>query len=184
MKGEQAFNVCPLGEIDDRILGVRWVTTTGTPYFLFVHGRREQTGSFDLIIDDSINDECQYALGPIELGKPITGTNVGAQSYLGTMCGNVTTSSSRNVWYTIEGTGGVVTAETTCEGTDMQSQLMVWTGSCDNLVCIAGSEPGTSCENSAKVTWTSSAGTLYYIIVKGKAWNEEGLFELIVRGET
>ncbi|SDI21268.1 T9SS-dependent choice-of-anchor J family protein [Winogradskyella thalassocola] len=92
---------------------------------------------------------------------------------------------SPNVWYSFMGTGDIVTAST-CMNTDFDTELFVFTGTSGSLVAVAAGydECGGSAVNyTAETTFTSVAGTQYYISVEGYNVGSVGTFELAVTCE-
>lgn len=85
--------------------------------------------------------------------------------------------SGGGVWYKFTGTGEVVTASL-C-GSSFDTKIRVYTGTCGALVCETGNDDSFSVCGGAQssVTWTSVAGTDYYILVHGFG-GSEGLFQL------
>ena len=112
------------------------------------------------------NDLCSNAI-PITCGGSVTGTNVGATSDVIPACGSVTIQK-HGVWYTIVGNGGEITLST-CGGTNFDSQIGVFTGSCGSFTCVAGNNNDYSCSFSraSTVSFTSVSGTTYYVLVTG-----------------
>jgi hypothetical protein len=77
----------------------------------------------------------------------------------------------QGIWYKVQGNDNYMTA-TTCGtfGTLSDTKLSVYSGDCDNLVCVGGSDDDYSCsENSSRstYTWCTDAGVWYYIFVGG-----------------
>ena len=91
---------------------------------------------------------------------------------------------SPNVWYSFMGTGDIVTAST-CMNTDFDTELFVFTGTSGSLVAVAaGYDECTSAFNyAAETTFTSVAGTQYYIAIEGYNATSIGAFELAITCE-
>ena len=70
----------------------------------------------------------------------------------------------------------------TCTGTFFDSQVSVYTGSCERMHCVAGNDQmGLGCGNGdqSQVAWHAKANSTYYIYVHGYR-NSKGLFTLSV----
>ncbi len=81
-------------------------------------------------------------------------------------CG--TTPGAPGVWYSIIGTG----AETTVSlcGSDFDTKLNIYVGSCDALECITGNDDNFSAcgaGNNSQLTFDAAVGTEYFIFVNG-----------------
>jgi hypothetical protein len=72
--------------------------------------------------------------------------------------------TSPNVWFTLHGTGFPVTASM-CEGTFFDAMLHIYTGECDDLVCIATVDD--ACGSLPFIEWQTQAGERYYVVVCG-----------------
>lgn len=77
-------------------------------------------------------------------------------------CGEEITSPG--VWYTITGTG-VEGAVGLCTGTEFDTKISVFEGSCDNLSCIGGNDD--FCGLQSAFSWFGETGVTYYILVSG-----------------
>ena len=112
------------------------------------------------------NDNCSaatpIACGGVSSGNTTTATLDGPA----TDCGGG--SVARDVWYSIVGTGGTITASLCGGGTTYDSQLDVYTGACGSLTNIGGCNDDF-CGLQSEMTWTSTLGTTYLIRVHGFA---------------
>ncbi len=122
------------------------------------------------------NDSCTTA-DPISCGDTIAGTTVGANSETLGPCGT-TDGTGGAVWYTFIGNGQTVTVSTDNPGTNFDTKLRVWEGTCDSLVCVDGDDDGGAGLTS-EVTFGSTLGTQYFFLVHGFS-SAEGDFELSV----
>ncbi len=119
------------------------------------------------------NDDCANAIA-IACGGTATGTTVGATLDNAGTC--TTSNTAPGVWYTFVGNGGNVTASL-CTGTNYDSKLSVYTGSCGAFVCVTGNDD--ACGAQSEVSFTSVDATTYYILVHGFS-SGTGNFELNV----
>ena len=72
-------------------------------------------------------------------------------------------TNAPGVWYTVEGTGGTLTAST-C-GSTYDTKVHVYTGSCGSFSCVGGNDD--SCGLQSRVTFDSTLGETYHILVHG-----------------
>jgi len=139
-----------------------------------------QNSTFTTFPPDPIplNDICEES-ELLESGKMIVGTTLGASpgpdshSYCGDAVPPLSPLGSPEVWYRFVGTGGNHTI-TTCTGfysldnTGFDSQLIVYSGTCDNLTCVTGNDDNyaTTCgEANAALSLTTKLNVTYYILV-------------------
>ncbi|MCA1799887.1 MAG: hypothetical protein LC650_01150, partial [Actinobacteria bacterium] len=135
------------------------------------------------------NDLCGDAVAVV-CGETIAGSNVGATNEgnpdIG-FCG--TAPGASGVWYVFEGTGDIVTATTCNDGTDFDTRLNVYSGSCEEFACIGGNDDSTDdgCQigtlnPKSKVEFDSEVGETYYILVSGFG-SADGNFDLSISCE-
>ncbi len=129
-----------------------------------------------------INDQCENAIA-LSCGSVVTGDTRAATPESLAQCGT-TNGTAGAVWYTIEGTGQAITASTCSAATNFNTRLRVWEGSCAGLTCVAGNDTDMLCGSgvgtqAATVTFQTSPGTTYYILVHG-AFANVGQFELSI----
>ncbi|MBX7094411.1 MAG: T9SS type A sorting domain-containing protein [Flavobacteriales bacterium] len=130
------------------------------------------------------NDICSSAT-PITCGQTLSGTTIGATStgettLNGGTCG--TSITQAGVWYVVTGTGQDVLASL-C-GTSWDSKISVFSGSCGALTCIGGiDDNGPACTGlSASYSFSTVAGTAYYILVHG--YSSDSNFDLTLSCST
>jgi hypothetical protein len=103
----------------------------------------------------------------VACGTSTTGTTIGSTNF-GTgevqMCGNYQ-QNTPGVWYKIVGNGTVYTASL-C-GTNHDSQLAIYSGTCASPVCIASNDDnGPMCAGVASsISWQTTVGVTYWIKV-------------------
>jgi len=86
------------------------------------------------------------------------------------------TITAPGVWYTFVGDGSNTTVSL-CGSTSYDSKLTVFSGSCDDLVCVAGNDNHQGCNNSSEVSFTSLEGVEYFALVHGWA-DQVGSFRI------
>ena len=143
---------------------VSFATTLGTTYYVLVTGFSTATGAFTLTRTCTLaipNDACTGAIN-IGCGQTITGTTVGSTPDVVPTC--VTTlNTAPGIWYSFVGNGAVNTL-TMC-GSSYDTKIGVFTGTCAALVCVTGNDD--FCGLQSQVSFPTTAGTTYYIIVTG-----------------
>lgn len=123
------------------------------------------------------NDLCADAMtltcGDSDIASNILATDTDAP----TACSGGGTTA-KGVWYIFTGTGQEVTVSTDNTGTNFDTQINVFSGTCGSLTCVGGDDDsGTG--TSSLYTFLSSNGTDYYIYVDGDG-AAEGQFEISV----
>ena len=114
------------------------------------------------------NDVCANA-APVACGDVVTGSTICATADTAPICGT-TDGTGGGVWYTIEGDGNSYTASL-CNGSDYDTKIRVYAGSCGSLDCEDGVDDNCNGLLST-VTWCSQPGTTYFILVHGFGTNE------------
>src|SRR2546430_8582200 len=78
-------------------------------------------------------------------------------------------SAGQGVWYQVTPDATATVVVTTC-GSDFDTVLSVYSGSCDALTQIACNDDDSNCGTTAsRVNFRADAGTTYYILVSGYA---------------
>ena len=161
---------------------IQFDVTSGETYYFYVTGFGTGIGTYVVNLAESstpTNDLCEDAES-VSCGDSLTGTNLGA-SNTGTpdTCtdGLFAPFGDNAVWYTFTtATDQDVTVDT--EGSDFDTQVRVFSGTCSSLTCIgADDDDGTGLLSS--FTFTATANETYLIIVAGYA-NATGNFTLNV----
>ena len=150
-------------------------------YYIMVEGFGSSAGNFTLEVmceELAVNDECENAL-PIACGETVTGTTANATfDATAPACGGVDITAP-GVWYEFTDNSGLVTDYTIslCGGTDYDSKLTVYSGTCGALVCETANDD--ACGLQSEVSFQSDGNTTYYILVHGFL-NATGNFTLNV----
>lgn len=126
------------------------------------------------------NDDCQDAIeifcDDVITGNTSNATSAGAPPNCVTSLG-----TASGVWYSFTGTGELVELTTCNAGTDYDTKLGVFTGSCGALNCVVGDDDDT-CPFSnlySRVFFSTTVGEVYYVYVTGFG-SSQGTFELSV----
>jgi len=150
--------------------------TAGTTYDVYVYeectpGDQNSTieASFTTnLLPPPDNDLCinafELSCGGIDSGSTENATQIGNPSE--PLCG-FATLNSYSVWYEITGNGQLATISL-C-GSNFDTELFVFTGSCDSLSCVisADGNPGTCEWGSSELSFLAEDGVTYYIAVAG-----------------
>jgi hypothetical protein len=165
------------------ILGdtVFWVGEAGVLYYILVHANPWSSGKFGLAIEECVppdNDQCVNAIGPLSVGGSITkgSTALAATDYLSLnedsdseRCGGNLIGLGPGVWFTVAGNGTGVRASANANETDYAAQLSVFSGGCNELLCI-----GWNSQRDASI-WLGEAGEVACILVHGYGTNTAGM---------
>lgn len=114
-----------------------------------------------------VNDLCSGAL-PLSCGQTVTGSTTSATIDQAPACG--LSLPRYGVWYTLVGSGDRVRLTTCNTGTNYDTQIGVYSGTCGSLVCVAGNNNDPTCTRSGRystVNFVANSGTTYYIWVTG-----------------
>eukprot|EP00980_Cylindrotheca_fusiformis_P025166 scaffold13207_cov143-Cylindrotheca_fusiformis.AAC.19 len=125
------------------------------------------TGSDDHNPPRPVNSLCRNAFGPLmnQTGGIVDG-NIRPQTETDIFPCQVggDEDDGFGLWYFLDGTGKRLSAST-CVGTELDTQVLVFSGSCDNLVCVGGGDQ--LCGDASAVGWLALEATRYYILVRG-----------------
>lgn len=162
-----------------RMARVEFLAEAGTTYYVYVTGQRGSDGDFELAVDCRVpNDDCDRAL-ELACNSTVSGSTSDATSDSYPACGT-SFSSAPGVWYAFQGSGTETTISTCNAGTDYDTKLFLFEGTCDNLVCVDGNDDDFGCSFSIRrstITFDSEEGTIYYVLVTGFG-SSNGNFEL------
>ena len=136
-------------------------------YYIMVEGFGSNAGNFSLdvtCVDPLPNDGCEGAIA-VSCGDSVSGSTVGATIDAAPTCGTPITSPG--VWYTLDDNSGLPGDITLslCNGTDFDSKISVYSGSCAALVCVDGNDD--ACGLQSEISFASDGNTTYYILIHG-----------------
>jgi len=107
------------------------------------------------------NDLCANAT-PLVMGTNHRGSNVGATinnlPNALRSCSDDSSEGGAGVWYVYTGTGTDVIASTEHSYTNFDTEILIYTGDCSNLVCLAGNDRGGA-GNTSKAAFSAASGT-------------------------
>lgn len=126
--------------------------------------------------DNCINGICYYSpIAPgndlcvnateVFCGQTVSGSTTCATDDTAPDCGTAGSANS-GVWYSFTGICGQVTL-TMCGQANYDTKLSVYSGDCGSLVCVAGDDDFCGFASASQVTFTSSTGINYLILVHG-----------------
>jgi hypothetical protein len=139
-------------------------------------------GGFEQCTDDSPeNDVCDKSELIIPGGNSILGmTN---QAIVDDVIPCTGRSLSPGLWYSVKGTGSGLKVSTCGSVTDFDTQISVYTGSCDTLQCVASNDDTVNGEcglGQSVAGFFGDDGVVYHIKVHGFR-SAMGIFELEIR---
>ena len=124
-------------------------------------------GSTDVVVPDDLSGPLDVVLEPsgagnadctqaeeIEVFDSVSGdTSVDGGPQTAPFCGTSVTADG--VWFTVDGTGGTMTAST-CDQAGYDTKLNVYCADCDNFVCVNGNDDGPGCSAfTSEISWCS-----------------------------
>jgi len=130
-------------------------------------GPGDITISCDQPAEPPANDDCADAEDIPALPASVVFDNTAATTDQALLCG-VASGPFLNVWYTVTGTGGVITATTCNAGTVVDdTKISVFCGDCGALECVDGNDDDCASFQifSSTVSWCSQPGVTYFISV-------------------
>ena len=148
----------------------------GTTYFVRVGGYGAQQGSFDLTITScNSSDECIGAI-PVRLGGNGPFTNAAATtSAPAWACG----AGGKDLWFTYQAPAATNVTFSTCNaGSNYDSTIEVFAGSCGSLTSLGCNDDACSGNRSTLTVATTTAATLFVRV--GGFFSATGTFVLDV----
>jgi hypothetical protein len=139
----------------------------GTQYYIMLDPEGTGGGAVNFTLQCPVpppsNDDCGSAISIASL--PYTSPAIGNGA--ATTDGPATTCDGpyRNIWWVVSGVCGTMTASTCNTGTNFDTELAVFSGTCTGLTQV-GCNDDAACALSglySTVTWTATQGTTYYI---------------------
>jgi hypothetical protein len=167
---------------------ISYLTTTGEVGTLYIYvdsyyaSGGLECGDYDLSVTVDLgiaNDLCEDAI-PVAVPSVTAGTTECATFDDAPLC--VTSQTAPGVWYSVIGSGGMMSASTCGDFYGYDTKLSVYTDGCDMLTCVGGNDD--DCPTGASgllstVGWDSVMGQEYLILVHGYSTGT-GEFDLYV----
>jgi hypothetical protein len=137
----------------------------GITYYILVQGYSGATGDFALTASCGAigYDHCQGAQ-PISCNASLSGSTTGATVDAVPFC--ETGVQAAGVWYTFTGVEGQVQLST-CESVTFDSRMNVYSGTCNNLVCVTGNDDTENVGACSTVNFIAEPGLTYRVLVQG-----------------
>lgn len=154
--------------------------TIGATYYIRIDGYAGQRCGYFFepiqgVVITPDNDLCSDAI-VLNCGSSLIASNILATATDAPSGCSGGGTPGKGVWYKFTGTGQNVTISTDNPGTNFDTQINVYSGSCGSLVCIGGDDDsGTG--TTSTYTFLSVLGTNYFIYVDGDG-AAEGQFEI------
>ncbi len=123
------------------------------------------------------NDLCEGAID-VGCGETVSGSTSDASNGDAPGFCDTALDTAPGVWYSFMGTGDVVEVSTANPGTNYDTKLGVFSGSCGSLTCVGGDDDGGGFAGPSIVIFTS-ANVEYFIYVTGFGFSA-GDFELSI----
>jgi hypothetical protein len=122
-------------------------------------------------------DDCIDAL-EIACGETVSGSTVGANLDDVGFCGTSTTVGG--IWYTLTPDDNYLINLSTCNQANYDTKISVFTGSCDELICLGGQDDAAGCAGfSTSLDILADAGVQLFILVHGFS-TAQGEFDLTI----
>ncbi len=102
---------------------------------------------------------------PIACGQSLDGNTAESIYSPGPWCGSADITAP-GLWYSFVGDGQDVTLST-CNAANYDTKISVFSGTCIDLVCVAGDDDGTGCATTSSITFATVSGTGYLAMVHG-----------------
>ena len=176
---------CALATCNGPCIEPPWVPmNAGQTYYIRVASKPGGTGGFfDLHTrffpnNDTCDDAFLVDVPSQTPGRTTASTIDGAST-----CQSVD-QTAPGVWYEVIGSGTTMTAST-CNDADFDSKLSVYCSGCGGQACVAANDDAADAcgqlvaNDRATVSWCSSPGTVYHILVHGYG-SATGSFDLDV----
>ena len=151
--------------------------TIGQDYYIYIDGYSGDLCDYYWIAQYGIatnlnNDSCGNAQ-TVSCGFMDTSNNIlSSNSNIPPSCSTLT--PGKGVWYEFTGDGSILTTSTSNPGTNFDTQIHVYQGTCDSLI-VVGCDDNSGNGNSSEYSFLTVNGVQYYIYVNGNG-TETGQF--------
>ena len=135
-----------------------------------VHGVSFSSGAFEIEVTQLVsqgNDDCDGAISMEINGPPIPGDTSDSLDELDVLtCGSGSGLGAGGLWFKFSGNGARLLIGVNAT---FDSQLGLYTGSCDDLLCIDGNDDNFEyVDYNSALELDSIAGETYYALVHGE----------------
>jgi hypothetical protein len=147
---------------------VSWAANRDTTYHVYVNGI-ETEGDFDLYVGLDQDDTCSDATSLQPSFFAFIGDTRDERHHDVPSCGFTgSRHSAPGKWFAVSGTGNGLKASTCSSGTDLDTEISLFRGSCDALECITGTGEALSCGEGGSIAWETDVDDEYFIYVSGR----------------
>jgi len=159
---------------------VMWLAEAKDTYYVYVNGKNGIAGDFDLFLGQNKASSCNFgtrvdpnSVGYLSSTKASNPQNVES-------CGYTGYHTAPGVWFSTEGTGGILEVSTCGSLLDLDTQISVFANDCDSLECIGGTGQDYPCGDNGSVSWKTEIEEIYHIYVSGRS-SRVGDFVLTIK---
>jgi len=166
--------ICDRGSSTGSVI---WLAEATQKYYIYVIGKNETAGDFDLFVGRNKDASCTFAarVDPNSVGFLASTRFENPQNV--ESCGYTGYHTAPGLWFSVVGTGEMLEASTCGSSLDLDTQISVFENSCDALQCIGGTGQDIPCGDNGSVSWQTELGEVYNIYVSGRS-SREGDFVL------
>ncbi len=114
-----------------------------------------------------VNDLCAGAIALVPNGPSETANLCGATMADAPAACPGSDEPPYGIWYSIQGNGEVITVTTNNGGTNFDTYLYVYSGSCGSLSCVGYNDDDGTVGGASTVIFPSQVGVTYYVYASG-----------------
>jgi hypothetical protein len=149
---------------------IHWKTEEGVSYFIKVHGYYGPVGEFGMTLSSFAtpkNDDCLGSIVLSSSNETVVVSTVGSTKDDIPVC-SYAFLDTPGTWYQMEGKGTAVSLSTCSSLTKVSSAIFVFSGSCENLVCVSEGITDYLCQDSvaSSAIFMAEEGIIYYILLQ------------------
>lgn len=148
---------------------VMWLAEATEKYYVYVTGKNETAGDFDLFLGPNKDASCNFgtrvdpnSVGFLASTKFENPRNVES-------CGYTGYHTAPGLWFSVMGTGAMLEVSTCGSFLDLDTQISVFGSACDSLECIGGTGQDTPCGDNGSVSWKTETDEVYNIYISGRS---------------
>lgn len=145
-----------------------WKAQSGQTYYVLVNGLNTAEGDFDLSISWEFQDTCEFATPLAVNGPAFASTTTSARLHDVPACGSSGFHTAPGMWFSVTGTGNLLSATTCGVNSDLDSHISVFRNGCNALQCVGSTGQDLPCGASGAVSWYSELEVEYMIYVSGR----------------
>ncbi len=158
--------ICDRGSSTGSVI---WLAEATQKYYIYVIGKNETAGDFDLFVGRNKDASCTFAtrVDPNSVGFLASTRYENPQNV--ESCGYTGYHTAPGLWFSVVGTGEMLEASTCGSSLDLDTQISVFGNSCDTMECIGGTGQDIPCGDNGSVSWQTEFGEVYNIYVSGRS---------------